>query len=129
MTLAVKRSTPLRDMLKMRYFRVVSVLSVLAWMGTLTLILVRVLPIIYGKTAAPLHYNIHVGVDTVGPWWRAFLVPAVGLLVMLVNIGVARYMWSRDPVLSHMLALATVMIELILLTATFFIVYLTLQYA
>jgi hypothetical protein len=70
-----------------------------------------------------------VGVDTVGPWWRAFLVPAVGLLVMLVNIGVARYMWSRDPVLSHMLALATVMIELILLTATFFIVYLTLQYA
>jgi len=129
MALPVKRQTPLREMLKLRYFRVVSVLAVLVWLITVTLPSVRVLPIIYGKTAVPLHYNIHIGVDTVGPWWQIYMVPAVGLAIILVNIVLARYMWTRDPVLSHMAAVATLVLQLVLLTAMIFIVYLSLQYA
>ena len=129
MALPVKRQTPIREMMKLRYFRAVAVLSALTWLATVTLPTVRVLPIIYGKTAVPLHYNIHIGVDTVGPWWQIYMVPAVGLIIILVNILLARYMWTRDPVLAHITGVATVVLQLVLLTAMIFIVYLSLQYA
>lgn len=129
MALPVKRQTPLREMLKLRYFRVVSVLSLLIWMITVALPSARVLPIIYGKTAVPLHYNIHIGVDTVGPWWQIYMVPVIGLVIILVNIVLARFMWTRDPVLSRIAGVATVVLQLVLLTAMIFIVYLSLQYA
>ena len=129
MALPVKRQTPLREMIKLRFFRVVGVLSFLVWVATVVLPSVRVVPIIYGKTAVPLHYNIHIWIDTVGPWWRIYLVPAIGLTIMIVNILLARYMWSRDPVLSYIVGAATLALQLILLTAMIFIVYLSLQYA
>jgi hypothetical protein len=129
MALPVKRQSPLRELFKHRYFRVVSVLSLLAWGATVALPSIRVLPIIYGKTAVPLHYNIHIGVDTIGPWWRIYLVPAIGLIIIVTNLLLARYMWSRDPVLSHIAGLATLVLQLVLLTAMIFIVYLSLQYA
>ncbi|MEK7183533.1 MAG: hypothetical protein AAB776_02770 [Patescibacteria group bacterium] len=129
MALPVKRQTPLREMLKLRYFRVVSVLSLLIWMITVALPSARVLPIIYGKTAVPLHYNIHIGVDTVGPWWQIYMVPVIGLVIILVNTVLARFMWTRDPVLSRIAGVATVVLQLVLLTAMIFIVYLSLQYA
>ena len=116
-------------MIKLRFFRVVGVLSFLVWVATVVLPSVRVVPIIYGKTAVPLHYNIHIWIDTVGPWWRIYLVPAIGLTIMIVNILLARYMWSRDPVLSYIVGAATLALQLILLTAMIFIVYLSLQYA
>ena len=129
MPLLSKHQTPLREMSRLRYFRVVSVLSLLVWLATVALLVIRVLPIIYGKTAVPLHYNIHVGVDTVGPWWRIFVVPVLGLAIMLVNTFLAQYMWRRDQVLSYVAGLAALMLQLVLFTATVFIVYLSLQYA
>lgn len=129
MALPVKRQTPLREMSKLRYFRVVGILSLLTWAATVVLPSVRVLPLIYGKTAVPLHYNIHIGVDTVGPWWRIFLVPAIGLIVMIVNVLLARYMWTRDPALAHIVGVATLALQVALFVAMIFIVYLSLQYA
>jgi hypothetical protein len=129
MALPVKRQTPVREMSKLRYFRVVSILSFLAWIVSVVLPTAKVLPIIYGKTAVPLHYNIHIGVDTIGPWWQIYFVPAIGLTIMVVNLMLARYMWTRDPVLSHIAGVATLVLQLVLLTAMIFIVYLSLQYA
>lgn len=129
MALPVKRERPFRQMLKLRFFRIAIVVSVLLWLAAVCLPSVRVLPIIYGKTAVPLHYNIHVGVDTVAPWWQIYLVPVMGLVALLVNILVAKYMWSRDPVLAYVTAAATVIIEVVLMVAMVFIVYLSLQYA
>ena len=129
MALPVKRQTPVREMWKLRYFKVAVAASILLWLGTTILPSVKVLPSIYGKTATPLHYNIHIGVDTVGPWWQIYLVPLIGLLVMLINLLLARYMWTRDPMLSHVAAAATVFLQIVLFVAMIFIVYLSLQYA
>ena len=129
MALPVKRQTPVREMWKLRYFKVAVAASILLWLGTTILPSVKVLPSIYGKTATPLHYNIHIGVDTVGPWWQIYLVPLIGLLVMLINLLLARYMWTRDPMLSHVAAAATVFLQMVLFVAMIFIVYLSLQYA
>ena len=111
------------------FFRVVTSLSLLTWLASVALLSVRVLPIIYGKTAVPLHYNIHIGVDTVGPWWRIYLVPVIGLIIIVTNLFLAWFMWSRDPVLSHVAGITALLLQIVLLTATIFIVYLSLQYA
>lgn len=107
----------------------VVILSLLIWLGTVALPSIRVVPLIYGKTAVPLHYNIHIGVDTIGPWWQIYVVPAVGLLIMLVNFFLARFMWTRDPMLARVAGVCTVALQLVLLTAMIFIVYLSLSYA
>jgi hypothetical protein len=129
MALPVARPSPLRAMFQLRFFRAVGVLSVLLWVALTVLPAVRVLPLIYGKKAVPLHYNIHVGVDSVGPWWQIFFVSALGLVMMLVNLALARYMWTRDPVLAYVTGFATVVLEALLFTAMIFIVYLSLSYA
>lgn len=129
MTHPGKRPYPLREMLRLRYFRILVLLALVFWLGSVVLPSVRVVPIIYGKTAVPLHYNIHVGVDMVGPWWQIYFVPAVGLLTFGVNVLLARFMWTRDPMLSHVAAAATAVIELLLFVAMIFIVFLSLSYA
>jgi hypothetical protein len=116
-------------MFKLRYFRILGLISSVFWFGVVLLPSVRVVPIIYGKTAVPLHYNIHVGVDMVGPWWQIYLVPTIGLLVLGVNLVLARFMWTRDPMLSHVAVAATAVIELLLFVAMIFIVFLSLSYA
>ncbi|HRH32077.1 MAG TPA: hypothetical protein PLK06_02005 [bacterium] len=129
MTHPGKLSRPLREMFKLRYFRILGLISSVFWFGVVLLPSVRVVPIIYGKTAVPLHYNIHVGVDMVGPWWQIYLVPTIGFLVLGVNLVLARFMWTRDPMLSHVAVAATAVIELLLFVAMIFIVFLSLSYA
>ena len=116
-------------MFKLRFFRLAVLVSGLIWLAIVLLPTIRVLPVIYGKTAVPLHYNIHVGVDTVAPWWRIYVVPALGILIACVNVFLARFMWSRDPMLAYVIAVATVLLQVILMIAMVFIVYLSLQYA
>ncbi|MFZ2681909.1 MAG: hypothetical protein WAZ14_02355 [Patescibacteria group bacterium] len=129
MAVPVKKSAPFREMYKLRDFKIATLLAVLAWLAMLALLIVRVLPIVYGKTAIPLHYNIHVGVDAVGPWWKIFTAPAIGLMVLVANLFLARFMWTRDQAISHVVVFATVVMQYLLLAATVFIVYLSLQYA
>ncbi len=129
MALPVQRQSPWRDMSKLRFFKIVLGLSLFIWLASVTILSVRVTPIIYKKTAVPLHYNIHVGVDSVGPWWQIYTVPAIGLLVIVVNMLVAKYMWTRDPVLAYVSGAATMTLQIILLVATIFTVFLSLAYA
>lgn len=128
MTLPVNRQGPWREMWKLRDVRLLLILSVLVWLATVILPSVRVVPLIYGKTATPLHYNIHIGVDTVGPWWRIYLVPMIGLVSILINLGVARSTWDKDELLARVAAAVTLVVQLLLFVAMTFIVYLALSY-
>lgn len=128
MNLGLNLQEPFREMVKSRFLKVSAALSIVFWLGSLALPSWRVVPNIVGKTAVPLHYNIHFGIDTVGPWWQIFVVPALGLLFMIMNLLAARMTWRRDPMLSFTIAVATVFIELLLFVAMIFIVFLHLTY-
>lgn len=129
MSLPLKRQPAIREMFKLPYLRRITFLALLIWLGAVVLPSVRVVPAIYGKTATPLHYNIHVGVDTIGPWWQIYTIPMIGLIIFVVNIGLASYMWTRDPLLSHVALTASAVLEGILLAAMIFVVFLSLSYA
>ncbi len=110
------------------FFRFVPIVSGLLIVSEIALISWRIVPMIYGQTAVPLHYNVHIGVDTVGDWWRIYTVPVVALLVLLVNFGLARFFFRRERALSYMAFGATLLLEGVLFIATIFIILLNISY-
>ncbi|MFA5946938.1 MAG: hypothetical protein WC813_02855 [Patescibacteria group bacterium] len=110
------------------FFRFVPIICVLLILTEIALISWRVLPMVYGQTAVPLHYNIHFGVDTIGEWWRIYTVPTIGLVMLLLNMGLIRYFMKGERALSYMAAGATLFIESILFVATIFIILLNISY-
>lgn len=88
----------------------------------------RILPLIYGQTAVPLHYNIHFGVDTIGEWWRVFTAPTVGLAIALINGVSAKMLWKREKMLAYLAVSATLFLEVFLSVAMVFIVLLNISY-
>ncbi|NTW75839.1 MAG: hypothetical protein HGB34_02965 [Candidatus Moranbacteria bacterium] len=54
-----------------------------------------------------LHFNVYFGVDIVGSPWQALLIPAMSLLFLLLNIGLAyRFYVVRERVAAHILLFA-----------------------
>ncbi len=128
MTLGLTPQEPLKEMARRRFFQMAIALSLLFWALAVALPSWRVVPEIINKKAVPLHYNIHFGIDTVGPWWQIYVVPGVGILFIILNLFAARFTWQRDPMLSYVVASATVLVELLLFVAMIFIVFLHLTY-
>lgn len=66
-----------------------------------------------------LHYNVYLGVDMVGPYGQVFLVPAIGLLFLVVNGFLAAFLYnSWERIAAYMLLLAGTMIEFGVLIAS-----------
>jgi len=60
-----------------------------------------------------LHYNVYLGVDLMGSSEQIYLIPLVGFLFGFVNLILAIYFFSKkERMLSHILSLATVIIQL-----------------
>jgi len=85
-------------------------------------------PEVMTKTAVPLHYNIHFGVDMFGAWWRVFTPSIVGLLIIMINTIFAIVYWSKDKMLSYSLLLTSVVLHVFLILATIFMTLLNLSY-
>ena len=55
-----------------------------------------------------LHYNVYFGVDVIGAWWQLYFLPAIGLIIMIVNtvLGYLFYQ-KKERIVAHLLMLAT----------------------
>ncbi|MDR3559743.1 MAG: hypothetical protein P4L62_03755 [Candidatus Pacebacteria bacterium] len=66
-----------------------------------------------------LHYNVYFGVDMLGNWKLAFMMPAVGLVLFLVNAFLADYFYrNKERIASYILLLAALMVQLSLIVAS-----------
>ncbi|MBP9827723.1 hypothetical protein KBC55_01050 [Patescibacteria group bacterium] len=88
----------------------------------------RILPIVQGREAVPLHYNVHIGVDWIGPWWFIFTPVVTGALFMIINIIAIRLVWRKEPQLASLIAVQTMVVQLLLLIASIFVVLLNVSY-
>lgn len=89
----------------------------------------RILPLASSRPYIPLHYNIYLGVDRLGPWWQIFLIPALALGLFLFHLVLQTIAFRKEKLLATMVAVAAVLIEFILLAAMALIVLLNLSYA
>ncbi|MEI9966315.1 MAG: hypothetical protein WDN67_01465 [Candidatus Moraniibacteriota bacterium] len=54
-----------------------------------------------------LHYNIYFGVDLLGAWWHAYLLPGVATLLFFGHLFLARSFYRRhERIASYLLLLA-----------------------
>lgn len=87
----------------------------------------RIAPIAGEKPYIPLHYNVYVGVDAFGAWYRVFVIPFVGALVLAANLAIAGRVHERERALAAFVAVAAAIVELILFVAMVLVVLLNLR--
>ena len=69
--------------------------------------------------AVILHYNVYFGVDMLGSWKLVFIMPAVGLVLYLINAFLADYFYrNNERIASYILLLAALMVQLSLIVAS-----------
>jgi len=66
----------------------------------------------------PLHYNIYTGIDLFGSWQRIFIWPAIGLIILIVNLVLAIILYEKKEIISHFLSFAATFTQIFLLIAT-----------
>ena len=66
-----------------------------------------------------LHYNVYFGVDLAGSWKNTFILPLIGLIIILINLALAYYFFAKlERIASHILLIASFMAQLSLLVAS-----------
>lgn len=65
-----------------------------------------------------LHYNVYFGVDIIGDWWQAYLLPFIGLVVLIVNMFLSYIFFKqKERVISYLLLLASLIVQISALIA------------
>ncbi len=51
-----------------------------------------------------LHYNVYFGVDSIGDWRNIFVMPAIAILIFLVNLILSRFFYYKERLVSYLFA-------------------------
>lgn len=122
---ARKLSRAMRDLFKnSRFYRGASIASAILVVMTLILPLWKLMPNLGEETFIPLHYNIYFGIDRFGPWYYIFVLPALGFLMLLLNVIFESVFVKREHILSIFFAVTTIVVEVILFVSMIMIVLL-----
>lgn len=95
-------------------------LNLIIWL----LIYFKFYPVVYNlpeeQSFVPLHYNIYLGVDLFGKWQKIFILPAIGLIIIIANTILAFNLFDKKELASHFLMISSALSQLILLLAAIF---------
>lgn len=69
-----------------------------------------------------LHYNIYFGVDLIGPWYQFYLLPVIGLVILIVNALFARLVYRRQRQIAYIVLSITIVYQFLLLLASYLII-------
>ncbi len=50
-----------------------------------------------------LHYNILFGVDLIGPVWKVYLVPILGLVILIINFLIGWFFYKQDKFIAQIM--------------------------
>jgi hypothetical protein len=70
------------------------------------------------KTAILLHYNVVTGSDLVEKSLYAYLIPALALILLLINLGIASDFYKKEKLASYFLNISSIVIQLIFFAAS-----------
>ena len=60
-----------------------------------------------------LHYNVYFGVDLIGDYRQAYILPLIGIILLVVNLLLAIYFYAqKERIASYILMIAALMIQL-----------------
>lgn len=65
----------------------------------------------------PIHYNVYFGIDVIDYWTSVFLIPAMGLGIIIINLLISYLIHEREKFISQFLLSGSCFIQLILFLA------------
>ncbi len=66
-----------------------------------------------------LHYNVYFGVDMMGDYREAFILPLIGLILLLINLFLSLFLYKKkERIASYLLLMAALMIQLALIVSS-----------
>ncbi len=74
----------------------------------------------------PLHYNIYFGIDLIGPWYKVFIIPTIGVIILFINILLSYIIYKKDKTISYFLMGASSLSQFVLLIGAVFVILLNL---
>jgi len=73
-----------------------------------------------------LHYNVYFGVDNIGVWYKAFIIPVLGLFVIIFNNILGYTFYLKDRLISYVLVISQAVMQVALLAAAIFVILLNI---
>ena len=74
----------------------------------------------------PLHYNVYFGIDYIGDWHKIFIIPIMGIIVLIVNFLLALLIYYKDKFISYILLFVVSFIQVILFLASLSVVWINI---
>lgn len=65
----------------------------------------------------PLHFNIYFGIDVIDKWTQAFMVPSIGLVVILINLVLSYLVFSKEKFVAQFLLASSLFVQVLLFLA------------
>ncbi|MCX6744345.1 MAG: hypothetical protein NTX82_02365 [Candidatus Parcubacteria bacterium] len=73
-----------------------------------------------------LHYNIYFGIDNIGPWYNVFIIPILGLIIIILNNVLAYIFFLQEKTISYLFIFSQTIIQVILFAAGIFVILLNI---
>ena len=73
----------------------------------------------------PLHYTIYFGIDLIGEKVKIFILPQVGLFIIIVNNFLSLLLYHKEKLVSYFLTYSALLCNFFLLLAGYLIVALS----
>ena len=73
-----------------------------------------------------LHYNIYFGIDNIGQWYLPFVIPILGLFIIIFNNLLAYIFYLQEKLVSYILLISQALLHCVLLAAAIFVILLNI---
>lgn len=117
----MRLTTPITGLRKLRHrpgLPLVAAVSLGLNLGQWAYLIWRVQP---QADPIPLHYTIAFGIDRIGSWLSAYMLPATGTAVFLANAFTATFLAEHQPATASYLFILTLFLETVLLAGALLI--------
>jgi hypothetical protein len=112
------------DMIVKISFAVSAIINIIIWLALYVKLNNFSYQTEYGQIF--LHYNVYFGVDNIGVWYKAFIIPLLGLVVIIFNNILAYTFYLKDRLISYVLVISQAVMQLALLAAAVFVILLNI---
>jgi len=69
-----------------------------------------------------LHYDIVIGPNLHGDWWKLYYLPITGAVILILNLIIAYFFYTFDKIFCRTLCFGTIFSELFLLIAAYLLI-------
>ena len=69
-----------------------------------------------------LHYNLIFGVDYLDQYQKIYLISAMGLIILLLNLALGYYLYLKEKLASYLLVFSAFIVQIFLLFAGYLII-------